>query len=71
MLAPLIELASIHQFAVVRINHLTKGCGKAVYRVMGSIAFIVAARAVVNFYRDPEDEDRRLFVTTTMNLTAV
>ena len=69
MLAPLIELASIHQFAVVRINHLTKGCGKAVYRVMGSIAFIVAARAVVNFYRDPED--RRLFVTTTMNLTAV
>jgi putative DNA primase/helicase len=70
MLAPLTELAAESQFAVVGINHLTKGGGKAVYRGMGSIAFNAAARAVVNFYRDPEDEDRRLIVTTKMNLTA-
>lgn len=70
MLSPLTELAAEAQFAVVGINHLTKGGGKAVYRGMGSIAFNAAARAVVNFYRDPEDEDRRLIVTTKMNLTA-
>ncbi len=70
MLAPLTDLAAESRFAVVGINHLTKGGGKAVYRGMGSIAFNAAARAVVNFYRDPEDEDRRLIVTTKMNLTA-
>lgn len=36
----------------------------------GSIAFNAAARAVLNFYRDPDDEDRRLMVTAKMNLTA-
>jgi hypothetical protein len=70
MLSPLTDLAAESQFAVVGINHLTKSGGKAVYRGMGSIAFNAAARAVVNFYRDPEDEDRRLIVTTKMNLTA-
>lgn len=69
MLAPLIDLAAEYRFAVVGINHLTKGGGKAVYRGMGSIAFNAAARAVVNFYKDPEDEDRRLILTAKMNLT--
>ena len=70
MLKPLIDLASESRFAVLGINHMSKGSGKAVYRGMGSIAFNAAARAVLNFYKDPEDEDCRLIVPTKMNLIA-
>ena len=68
LLAPLAELAAECRLAVVAINHLTKGSGKAVYRSMGSIAFAAAARACWNFYKDPDDEKRRLMMPTKMNL---
>ncbi len=68
MLRPLTDLAAHHRFAIVGINHLTKGGGKAVYRGMGSIAFNAAARAVLNFGKDPDDEDRRLVLTAKANL---
>ena len=70
LLAPLADLAAECRLAVVAINHLTKGSGKAVYRSMGSIAFAAAARAVWNFYKDPDDEKRRLMMPTKMNLAA-
>ena len=70
LLAPLAELAAECRLAVVAINHLTKGSGKAVYRSMGSIAFAAAARAVWNFYKDPDDEKRRLMMPAKMNLAA-
>ena len=70
LLAPLTDLAAECRLAVVAINHLTKGTGKAVYRSMGSIAFAAAARAAWNFYKDPDDEKRRLMLPTKMNLAA-
>lgn len=69
LLGPLTDLAADHRLAVVGINHLAKGSGKAVYRGIGSIAFNAAARSVLNFYRDPEDENRRLILPTKMNLS--
>lgn len=68
MLTPLITLAAELRFAVLGINHMSKGSGKSVYRGMGSIAFNAAARAALNFYKDPDDEDRRLILSTKMNL---
>lgn len=68
MLTPLIALAAELRFAVLGINHMSKGSGKSVYRGMGSIAFNAAARAALNFYKDPDDEDRRLILATKMNL---
>ena len=68
ILMPLVALAAKHRFAIVAINHLTKGGGKAVYRSLGSIAFAAAARVGLNFYKDPDDENRRLILVTKMNL---
>jgi putative DNA primase/helicase len=68
LLSPLIELAASSGVAVVAINHLTKGNGNAVYRSTGSIAFIAAARAAWNFYKNPDDNSQRLILPTKMNL---
>jgi putative DNA primase/helicase len=68
LLSPLIELAASSDVAVVAINHLTKGNGNAVYRSTGSIAFVAAARSAWNFYKDPDDNSKRLILPTKMNL---
>lgn len=68
LLSPLIELAARSDVAVVAINHLTKSNGNAVYRSTGSIAFIAAARAGWNFYKNPDDHSQRLILPTKMNL---
>jgi putative DNA primase/helicase len=68
ILMPLTSLAAEHRFAIVAINHLTKGSGKAIYRSLGSIGFAASARVGLNFYKDPEDDNRRLILVTKMNL---
>jgi RecA-family ATPase len=45
MLAQLAELAARRRVAVVAVTHLRKGDGPAMYRAMGSLAFVAAARA--------------------------
>jgi putative DNA primase/helicase len=45
LLAPLSDLAARHRVAILCISHLNKGAGDAMYRVMGSLAFVAAARA--------------------------
>lgn len=69
MLARLAELAAKHRVAVVAVTHLSKGAGeKAIYRAMGSLAFIAAARAGWLFTRDAGDPARRLMLPLKMNL---
>jgi putative DNA primase/helicase len=68
ILMPLTSLAAKHKFAIVAINHLTKGSGKAIYRSLGSVGFAATARVGLNFYKDPDDENRRLILVTKMNL---
>lgn len=69
LLAPLAELAEKHRLAVVMVNHLSKSVGtKAIYRAMGSLGFVAAARAVWHFAKDPDNEQRRLILPAKMNL---
>jgi hypothetical protein len=70
LLAPLSELAARHGVAVIAISHLRKGEGPAMYRAMGSLAFVAAARAAYAVSRDREDPtgQRRLFLPIKNNL---
>jgi hypothetical protein len=69
LLAPLAQLASRFQVAVVAVTHLSKSGGtKAVYRAMGSLAFAAAARAVWAITKDSNDPNRRLFLPAKLNL---
>lgn len=58
-LAPLAQLASDYDCAVVAVAHLNKSTGtNATYRVGGSIAFAAAARSVLLLARDPDSDER-------------
>jgi hypothetical protein len=69
VLGPLSDLAASTGCAVLAITHLNKGkAGRALYRAMGSLAFIAAARASWLLGRDPEHDSRRLFLPIKNNL---
>jgi hypothetical protein len=68
VLGPLCELLERYRVAMLGITHLSKGQAKAVNRVIGSIAFIAAARAGWLVAKDPDNEDRRLFLPVKNNL---
>ncbi len=69
LLAPLSDLASRHQTAIIGISHLTKTAGtEALMRVSGSLAFVAAARAAYLVAADPQDKARRLFLALKNNL---
>lgn len=69
LLAPLKDLASRHEVAVLAVSHLNKGNGgNALYRVSGSLAFVAAARAAWLIVKDPDDEQRRLVLPSKNNL---
>lgn len=68
LLAPLAALAAKYGVAVVGISHLNKGSGAAMYRTMGSLAFVAAARAVWCVTKDQENPTRRLFLPVKNNL---
>ncbi len=70
VLAPLAEVAAKHDVAVVAVTHLRKGEGAAMYRAMGSLAFVAAARAVFAVAKDKSDPARRLMVPIKCNLAA-
>lgn len=71
MLAPIAKLAERHGVAIVAVSHLNKGAGgRAMYRAMGSLAFIAAARAGWLVVEDESDPAKRLMLPTKMNLAA-
>ena len=70
VLAPLAELASRHGVAVLAVTHLSKGEGPAIYRSIGSIAFVAAARTAWAIAADHSDPDRRLFLPIKNNLAS-
>jgi hypothetical protein len=71
LLAPLADLAAKHQVTVLAVTHLNKASTMpAIYRAMGSLAFVAAARAVWAIARDKNDPTgrRRLFFPVKNNL---
>ena len=68
MLGPLAALAAERNLAVLAVTHLRKEDGAAMYRTMGSMAFIAAARAAWIVCKDPADGNRRLMLPVKNNL---
>jgi hypothetical protein len=68
VLERLSEMAARRGVAVVGVTHFNKGEGSAINKVIGSIAFVAAARAAFMVAEDPEDDLRRLLVGIKNNL---
>ena len=63
------EMAARHHVAILGITHFSKGAGqRAINAFIGSVAFIAAARAAFAVMKDPDDENRRLFLPVKNNL---
>jgi putative DNA primase/helicase len=60
LLMPFVPVAERHKTAIIMIAHLTKGIGKALDRILGSVEFRNVARSIFIFARDPADDERRL-----------
>lgn len=68
-LAPVAKLAERIGAAILGVVHLTKATDrKVIYRALGGIGFVAAARLVLGVAKDPENEERRLFFPVKSNL---
>jgi len=71
LLAQLEEIARQFRVAIVVVTHLNKNnTGPALYRFVGSLAFVAACRLAFVVARDPENADRRLLIPAKANITA-
>jgi hypothetical protein len=69
-LAPLMQLAEKHRCSLLMHRHLTKkGGGRALYRGLGSIAFVAACRVAMLVARDPQTPDRCVLAQVRGSLT--
>ncbi|MFH0980025.1 MAG: AAA family ATPase [Planctomycetota bacterium] len=69
LLARMAEMAGRFGVAVVLVDHLNKNSNaRAMYRGMGSVAFVAASRAAWAVAKDPEDQERRLVLPIKTNL---
>jgi putative DNA primase/helicase len=70
MLAPLSKLGEKYDIAIVGVEHPPKSNNsRAMNQVGGSIAFVAASRSAYLVSKDPEDEERRLFLKIKNNLS--
>ena len=69
LLAPLGEVAARYGAAFVAVSHLNKaGQQDVLMRVMGSLAFVAAARAAYAVVKDQDDPHRRLLLPLKNNI---
>ena len=69
ILGPVAGMAERQNCAVICITHLNKNKdAKAIYRSIGSIAFIAQARMAWAVIEDPDDDKLRLFLPAKTNL---
>lgn len=66
-------LAERHGCAIILNSHFTKPSNNssksaAIYRVMGSIGFVAAARMAFGIMKDDEDETKRVFIPIKNNI---
>lgn len=70
VLRPLGDLAAKYGVAVLCISHLNKSQkSSAMYRTLGSVGFVAAARSVFCVVRDKEDKTRRLILPVKNNIS--
>jgi hypothetical protein len=69
-LTPLMDLAEKHRCALLLLRHLNKqGGGRALYRGLGSIAFVAVCRFAMLVGRDPLDPGRCVLAQVRSSLT--
>ncbi len=69
LVAQMQDMAEEHRFAVIFVTHLTKSpAASPIYRAMGSVGMVAAARAVHVCWPDEETPGRCLFVPLKSNL---
>lgn len=69
VLEPVSEMAARLRVAVVSVTHKPKGKGNsAINSAIGSIGFTGVARSAFMVEKDPDDEDRRLFLQIKNNI---
>lgn len=70
VLSKLTRLADTYKVAIVGILHNRKSIGgdKALYRILGSLGFVSAPRAVWSITRDSQDKIKRLFCCVKCNI---
>ncbi len=67
LLSPLADMAEEMGVTILAVSHLNKGQGEAIYRTMGSLAFVAAARAAWACVKDKDDPERRMFLPVKNN----
>ncbi len=72
VLAPLAELATKRNVAIVSVMHFNKNSSitNAINRISDSVAFVAAARHAFVVMREPNTKQRRLFLKAKNNLAA-
>jgi hypothetical protein len=71
VLAPLAKLAERYRVAVIGVSHFNKAAGgAAIYRTMGSMAFVAAVRSAWGVVADPAERERRLLLPIKSNIAA-
>jgi hypothetical protein len=71
VLMPLARLLERRRVAGLGVMHLTKATDRrALYRALGSVAFVAAARSVFAVAKDPENPERRLLLPVKCNIAA-
>lgn len=66
---PLAELAEKHNLSVIAIRHLNKTIGlRAIHKIVGSVSWVGAARAVYLVGTTPDDEELRYFLPVKLNI---
>jgi hypothetical protein len=68
LLAPLAELASKYNCAVLIVRHLKKGADKSIYRGMGSIDILAAARSVLLVGCNQSNKEERAIIHSKCNI---
>jgi hypothetical protein len=72
LMGPLAKLAAKYGTAFLGVSHLNKGGeGNALYRIMGSLAFVALARGTFLLTHDKETPERRLLLPIKNNLSKV
>src|SRR5262249_46225663 len=71
VLAPLVKLIEDFGVLVIANNHLNKSAGKALYRVLDSIAFVAVGRILHLIVKDAANPENRKFICNKTNIESL